>query len=41
MWTESHLSQLRPDWDPHHKRQQQLLNGLHRALHGTAARLGG
>lgn len=41
MWTESHLSQLRPDWNPHHKRQQQLLNRLHRALHGTAARHGG
>lgn len=41
MWTESHLSQLRPDWNPHHKRQQQLLNRLHRALHGPAARPGG
>lgn len=40
MWTESHISQLGPDWHPHRERQQQLLHRLHRALHGTAARFG-
>lgn len=40
MWTESHISQLGPDWHPHRERQQQLLDRLHRALHGTAARSG-
>lgn len=36
MWTEGHLPQPGPDWDPHRQRQQQLLHRLHGSLHGPA-----